>query len=137
MPTWLVNIFVQNPLLFLVTSIVVIGTRSSTGTDCIRCPQGRYSWGNTTSCVECSQGYTQPFDGRSSCDICDYGLFAVGTLSCAKCAIGRYTNQQGSMSCTPCGNGTFQPSEGQINCLECPPGNIIISYPLSCVLLFH
>jgi hypothetical protein len=108
--------------------VIEIGTRSSGGSECIRCSQGRYSRGNSASCLECEQGDTQPSEGQSECQQCQPGERAIGTVSCARCTVGRFSTQPGSMSCSQCGNGTYQPSEGQKSCLECPAGTNSPSY---------
>ena len=93
---------------------------------CVPCSPGTYSaFSAQTECVVCDPGKVSS-NGSISCTSCPAGTFAAPSpnntrvMTCAACAPGSFSQQQGSTSCTLCEAGTYQPSSNATSCIDCP-----------------
>lgn len=109
---------------------------------CDRCPEGKFSEANASSCLTCPAGFgpnarqsdcTPCAPGTVStsgiCTACPAGRFAsaAGGTSCSACPQGRFTADVGSAICTSCKGNTIASIAGSTSCQACGPDQIPIA----------
>ena len=105
------------------TASSVVGSSSSA--DCLICPPGTYSPGNTAFCLACPVGTYFPNTGAASCLPCSPGTFSNATngisiATCMSCPSGTFSSS-GAAACSPCPPGTYSLA-GAAACILCPAG---------------
>ena len=99
-------------------------TDNRTGsTLCSACDAGRFSGGQTDTCLPCPAGKFSG-GGSSSCVLCPSGSSSAtpASPSCTACPAGRSQGATGTTACEPCVAGRFQPATSQNTCDECEVG---------------
>ena len=105
---------------------------TSDGTGATRCAPkpcgaGQAPAAHTSLCVSCAPGRYS--SSGAACELCEKGSYSAstGSVSCAKCPVGRYGNAAGGTDvangCLPCRKGTFMNMLAASACFECPPGS--------------
>ena len=74
-------------------------------TECLRCPDGRFSTGSTSSCSVCVAGRFG-----------DSRIAKSSSSHCMPCPSGQYQTTDGQMTCPVCPTGRFQPAVAQTFC---------------------
>eukprot|EP01045_Picozoa_sp_COSAG04_P011047 COSAG04_NODE_698_length_11049_cov_9.441370_2_plen_2967_part_00 len=100
---------------------------STNASDCIVCGAGTYGTLDTVSvgCIDCPGGTAQSLDAQTSCVACGSGEYsAVGAISCAPCAAGRYDHDSSAAtSCEACSAGTVSGVRATV-CRRCGAGEM-------------
>lgn len=94
---------------------------------CTECLAGTYQGASIqTGCLQCPNGRFSASTRSASCDICDVGKYAsgsVGKTKCSTCQAGEYQNLQEQSSCKTCPIGKYSNTLGASSCTECPSGS--------------
>mmetsp|Transcript_142644 Transcript_142644/g.251798 ORF Transcript_142644/g.251798 Transcript_142644/m.251798 type:complete len:1274 (-) Transcript_142644:326-4147(-) len=93
-------------------------------TECLRCPTGYHSDGQSSSCTICGRGKFAQETGSEKCVTCSVGSFtaADGESKCELCAKGSWSKIAGATACIPCTGSLTTQFPGEIdesNCV-CP-----------------
>ena len=97
-----------------------VGSSSWDGTMCYPCWQGSYSVGGT-ECLLCPEGRFSSADGASECALCSAGTYsAEGSWSCEPCGWSEVASE-GSGRCDSCPGGSI-PLDNRTACSLCPAG---------------
>jgi hypothetical protein len=113
------------------------GTFSPDGIRCIPCGRGSISRSNSSSCTLCKSGSITM--DSVTCTPCEVGEKEFERVTCLKCPLGTYSQDEGSSECAPCHpgtygssnrsdicfpcqRGTYQDRDGETSCKRCPPG---------------
>ena len=118
---------------------------NSNETDCVLCPQGKYSSISGASalsaCRECGAGkyaLTEGNNGEHDCVLCGKGKYSSNTgassqATCTSCPAGKYLAKMGqtaAAACEKCRAGTYAPSQGneaESSCIDCGEGTYLDS----------
>jgi hypothetical protein len=85
--------------------------------ECISCPAGKVSYANSSTCLDCSPGYSA-LNSRE-CSLCVRGTFNDGSFAeCRLCEKGKYNSDSGSSFCKSCPENSFS-SEGSEKLQAC------------------
>jgi hypothetical protein len=105
---------------------------------CYDCPEGTFSDGSSTACVNCSAGTYQETvvtgnqcascfgntianqEGTSQCAACPAGSVSENFLRCVLCTSGKYHADVADSECTDCAVGFFS-NPGALHCGACNP----------------
>ena len=106
---------------------------ASNATTCQDCPIGEVSSEGASACSKCPANKTTEHSGSSpgSCK-CNSGFYTLDSVTCAECAVGKYSNELNAQQCTNCSTGTAQNRTGQTSCHTCTDTQYAASGATAC-----